>query len=104
MDGANEAEGRVEVYYNFQWGAVCDDGWDYNEANVLCKELGFPGAKKAVGAGNFPTEEGQIILDDFACLGTETRLLDCPNSGWNEHDCGIAEAAGVICFTNEEGM
>ena len=103
VDGANEAEGRVEVYYDFKWGAICDDDWDYREAHVVCKELGFPGAKKAVTEGTFPMEQGEIILDDFACNGLEDSLLDCDNSGWNQHDCRIAETAGVICFTNEEG-
>ena len=44
VGGANEYEGRVEIFYNNVWGTVCDDHWTHTEADIVCRSLGYPGA------------------------------------------------------------
>ena len=43
IDGETVNEGRLQIYYNNQWGTVCDDHWTISEATVICHSLGFPG-------------------------------------------------------------
>ena len=40
IGGKSPYEGRVEFCYDNTWGTICDDGWDDNDAQVVCRQLG----------------------------------------------------------------
>ena len=93
-------EGRVEFCYNNVWGTVCDDSWGTTDASIVCRQLGF----LTTGAIAFSNAEfgqgiGPIWLDDVRCVGTESRLANCPASPIGNHNCGHSDDAGVRCIS-----
>ena len=89
--------GRLEVYHKGQWGTVCDDSWDINDAKVVCQELGYKYAVRAIGGNDISSGSGQIWLDNVGCTGNEKSLSHCSHRGWGVNDCSHSEDAGVEC-------
>lgn len=96
--GQNISEGRVEVTRNGTWGTVCDDSWDIEDANVVCRQLGFDRATAALSNAYFGPGTGPIYLDDVTCFGSEASLDQCLASAWLDHNCRHYEDAGVRCY------
>ena len=93
------SEGRVEVFYNGEWGTVCDVGWDLDDARVVCRQLGFADALQAEFNGSSQNSESidlAILLNRVSCNGTEEHLFDC-RFEVSDEGCTHANDAGVIC-------
>ncbi|XP_066552383.1 scavenger receptor cysteine-rich type 1 protein M130 [Amia ocellicauda] len=99
LTGPDNCSGRVEVRYEGSWGTVCDDSWDLQDAQVVCRQLGCGDAMSIVTERNssFGRGSGAIWLDEVTCTGSERHLWDCCHSPLNQSDCRHKEDAGVIC-------
>ncbi|XP_053701570.1 HHIP-like protein 1 [Synchiropus splendidus] len=103
ISDAGRNRGRVEIFVNGQWGTVCDDLWNIQNAIVVCKQLGFQNALVPVKNAEFGEGEHlPILLDDVQCEGTESSLLECQHAGVGKHNCQHYEDAGVICGSQDQ--
>ena len=97
-DGPTENVGRVEVYINGVWGTICDDYWSDEDAQVVCRQLGYSSeGAVAIRYAYYGQGSDAIVLDDVQCVGTELYITDCPNNGAFNHNCRHYEDASVNC-------
>lgn len=97
VGGDSVCSGRVEILYNDQWGTVCDDNWDINDAEVVCREMKCGSAVEVKKGAFFGSGVGKIWLDRVRCSGTEGSLFNCPANPVGSHNCGHYKDAGVVC-------
>ena len=114
VDGArtttdgDPCEGRLEIYYDGEWGTICDDFWSVEDANVACRQLGFAGGT-VLDWGFFRNpifpmgdDDQKIWLDDLICDGGESNLLECDSnhSEVGRHNCRHKEDVLLRCLKN----
>ncbi|XP_019850360.1 PREDICTED: neurotrypsin-like [Amphimedon queenslandica] len=107
-NGTTANQGRVEICINGVWGTVCDDDWNYNNARVVCRQLGYntDGATYFRGPDhNYGSGNGSIFLDGVRCFGNEYNLLGCLHNPIRTHNCDhskdVAVSCSLACFTGE---
>ena len=94
--------GRVEIFSYGVWGRI--DGsssWDRTEAEVVCRQLGFPGVVTALKYSPFGEGSGPVLMSYVSCTGSEKTLQQCQYRGWLESNVWEGREAGVICKTHE---
>ena len=82
----------MEVYHNGEWGRVCNDGWDLNDGQVVCRELGYG---KALVTGFYGWLRDSSCLDNLECVGTEWTIGNCSHTRReNYRDAGVKCVSG----------
>ena len=100
VGGSSYVEGRVEILYNGVWGTVCSDGWNFINAIVTCRSLGF--FTFYVTSSNYGPGIGPIWLDNVMCDGNEPSLARCSHLGVGIiEDCTHAKDVGLKCSGGE---
>ncbi|KAK4878723.1 hypothetical protein RN001_011229 [Aquatica leii] len=105
--GGDKHEGRIEIEAFGKSGYVCDDKFGLRDAEIVCKELGYPlGALEVKGnsfyAQDLKDQKILYLMDDVTCLGNETSIRDCDFNGWGVSNCEPQEIVGVVCKTPQE--
>ena len=76
---------------------MCDNGWDLNDAQVVCRELGFGPAIVARQKAFYGPGSGQILLRHMQCDGMELKINNCPTGASIIDDCDHYKDAGAEC-------
>ncbi|XP_055005198.1 deleted in malignant brain tumors 1 protein-like isoform X2 [Boleophthalmus pectinirostris] len=97
LDGPNRCAGRVEVYNKGQWGSVCGESWDLNDASVVCQQLKCGNEHSISTSSNYGPGSGRVWVDQIECSGRETAISQCPQRPFVDRTCNITSLAGVVC-------
>ncbi|XP_068872262.1 scavenger receptor cysteine-rich type 1 protein M130-like [Aphelocoma coerulescens] len=93
VGSSGRCAGRVEVYSSGTWSAVCQEGWDLQDAAVVCRELGCGTALEAPSSARFGPGTGPLWPYIPDCSGTEESLWECGRS--EQRKCRLG--AGAVC-------
>ena len=94
---APKLTGRLEMYYESQWGTICNDGFTDIAASVACRSLGWSDGTVLHSACEGTPGSGPIWLDEVSCSGSEEHLSDCSHTGVGGHDCTHLKDVTVTC-------
>ena len=92
-------EGLVQVYHEKTWGWICSEKWNKQNADVLCRELGYTNASSSYSSS--ANTVGEVWMNNEQCQGTERSLLFCAHDGRKSHSCTNGRVAGVFCVVPE---
>ncbi|XP_049738297.1 scavenger receptor cysteine-rich type 1 protein M160-like isoform X1 [Elephas maximus indicus] len=97
VDGSSNCSGRVEVRTHGQWWTICSNGWNNEEATVVCKQLGCPFAAHISNHAKPSNDSREIWINHVSCTGNESALWDCTYDEKAKKDCAQRSDTEVTC-------
>ncbi|XP_050402747.2 scavenger receptor cysteine-rich type 1 protein M160 isoform X1 [Patella vulgata] len=94
------SKGRVQVTHMGITGYICPDGFDNNDANVICKMKGFHGGFAYMYRNYYRNMVSDMRwLSNIQCTGTESSLNRCGGMVWGDiKTCSSYGDAAVYCY------
>ncbi len=83
--------------FSNQWWAICDAGWDMDDGDVACKELGHPRALELLVHPSYDHGNRSILAIELKCTGWEKTLKECPYRNKTDQHCYLYGVARVKC-------
>uniref|UniRef100_A0A3Q3WY76 Soluble scavenger receptor cysteine-rich domain-containing protein SSC5D n=1 Tax=Mola mola TaxID=94237 RepID=A0A3Q3WY76_MOLML len=80
-----------------EWGTVCGEAWDVNDATVVCRQLDCGRVHKITLAADYGHGSGQTRIEQIECTGLERTLAQCPKRPFTSKTCNTTSLAGVAC-------
>ncbi|XP_028275079.1 uncharacterized protein LOC114444595 isoform X3 [Parambassis ranga] len=99
VEGTNVCSGRLEVKSDQSWSSVCEDDFNLQNAEVVCRELGC-GAPSVLQGALYGAVEPLVWSTEFQCEGNESALLDCDRTSSARSSCSAGKAVGLTCSDN----
>ncbi|XP_033918030.1 scavenger receptor cysteine-rich type 1 protein M130-like [Melopsittacus undulatus] len=98
VEGSGPCAGKVEVKLRGQWGAVADDTWTMEDAEVICQQLGCGSATKAyIDGSRTGSDDGPVNVVLVNCRGHEKAFWECEVRGWGPYSALHDFDTGVVC-------
>ena len=98
-----EISGLVEVFDGIsKWGYICGLQWNFEEADTVCRQLGYSLALRAFTGTEEHADYEYYIINVNCGLSSKKSLEECSYTSWtNQYRfCGDSvSAAGVQCFS-----
>lgn len=98
----NVVNGVVQIKVDGKVGTICGKSWGSLNSRVLCRSIGY--IDGIMMPPRSRTGNGDILLENVACSGTEKDIFKCLHDGWNISESRICKNhnydAAVKCFKN----
>ncbi|XP_065883870.1 scavenger receptor cysteine-rich domain superfamily protein-like isoform X6 [Dysidea avara] len=96
---ADQGSGRLELFFNNQWGTICINGFTRESADTACRQLG---RSRALSFGEadelgFGQGNGTIHFSEVDCSDDDIHILHCDNNSSRISQCTHGDDVGLVC-------